>query len=243
MHSPTPLSSVDVVILAGGLGTRVRDVLHDTPKVLAPVAGRPLLDLLLAWLAAHGARRVVLSLGHLADRVLDWLARHGGAHGIELVCRVEPEPRGTAGALRFVRTALHSDPVLVMNGDTLLSADLGPFVAAHRVSGAEASILCTAVEDAARFGRVELGDDRRVRRFAEKRPGQGTVSAGVYLLTAAFLDRLAASGAASLERDILERLPPGTVHGFVTDTGFLDIGTPESLALAAGPPGAPEHSV
>ncbi|MGQ9371557.1 nucleotidyltransferase family protein [Azospirillum sp. A39] len=233
MQREDALRSIDVAVLAGGLGTRIRGVLGDTPKVLAPVAGRAFLAHLLDYLARHGAQRAVLCLGHLADRVTAWLAQGDSHHAIDVVCQVEPRPLGTAGALRFVRGELRTAHVLVVNGDTFLDADLRAFVASHRLSGAEASVLCVEVEDATRFGRVEIGADGRVLRFAEKSPGPGTINAGVYLFSAAFLDRVAASDAASLERDVLERLPPGMLHAVVTRARFVDIGTPESLAAAA----------
>lgn len=232
MQPKDTLHDIDVAVLAGGLGTRIRGVLGDTPKVLAPIAGRAFLGHLLDYLAQFGSRRVVLCLGHLADRVTAWLAQGDPRHSLDVVCEIEPRPLGTAGAIRFVRDELKSDPVLVMNGDTFLDADLGAFVAAHRLSGAEASVLCVEVDDAARYGRVEIGADDRVLRFAEKAPGRGTVNAGIYLFSAAFLDRLAASDAVSLERDVLETLPTGTLHASVVHGRFIDIGTPDSLARA-----------
>ncbi|HYH19692.1 MAG TPA: nucleotidyltransferase family protein [Azospirillum sp.] len=234
MQHKQPLETIDAAVLAGGLGTRIRGVLGDTPKVLAPVAGRAFLGHLLDYLAGFGGQRVVLCLGHLADRVTAWLAQGDSHHSLDVVCAIEPRPMGTAGALRFVRDELTSDPVLVMNGDTFVDADLRAFVASHKLSGAEASVLCVKVEDAARYGRVDVGADGRIQRFVEKTPGSGTINAGVYLLSAAFLDRLAASNATSLERDVLERLPAGTLHAHVVYGRFIDIGTPESLAMAAG---------
>ncbi|WP_029010449.1 nucleotidyltransferase family protein [Azospirillum halopraeferens] len=233
MRPEDALATIDVAVLAGGLGTRIRSVLGDTPKVLAPIAGRAFLGHLLDHLARYGARRAVLCLGHLADRVTAWLSRGDSRHAIEVVCEIEPRPLGTAGALRFARGELRSDTVLVVNGDTFVDADLRAFVAAHRLSGAEASVLCVEVEDAARFGRVDVGPDGRVLRFVEKAPGRGIINAGVYLFSAAFLDRIAASDAVSLERDVLERQPPGTLRAFVAQACFIDIGTPESLAVAA----------
>ncbi|MDQ2105446.1 sugar phosphate nucleotidyltransferase [Azospirillum isscasi] len=232
MKPESTLAGVDVAVLAGGLGTRISAVLGDTPKVLAPVAGRAFLGHLLDRLAGFGARRVVLCLGHRAGRVTAWLARGDFDGSLDIVCRIEPEPLGTAGALGHARGALRSDPVLVMNGDTFVDADLGAFVAAHRASQAEASLLCVEVEDAGRYGRVEVDAGGRIRRFVEKAPGRGTVNAGMYLVSAAFLDHAAAAGAVSLERDVLERAPAGTLHAHVVQARFLDIGTPESLAMA-----------
>lgn len=231
INGPGTLSGIDTAVLAGGLGTRIRGVLGDTPKVLAPLGERPFLSLLLDHFAAFGSQRVVLCLGHLADRVATWLDEEGGPLGMEIVCSVEPSPMGTAGALRYARDKLHSDPVLVLNGDTFVDADLGVFADAHRRSGAAASVLCVDVEDTSRYGRVEISGGR-VRRFAEKCPGAGVINAGVYLFSQDFLDDLVRSGAVSLERDVLEALPPGTLNAEVVRARFIDIGTPESLAMA-----------
>lgn len=229
------LAGIDVAVLAGGLGTRIRSVLGDVPKVLAPINGRPFLDHLLDWLKGHGAGRVVLCLGHGAARVEDHLAARPPSC-IEVVPVVEPEPLGTAGALRFARPHLRSDPVFALNGDTFLDADLSGFAARHRLSGAGLSLLCAEVPSIARYGSVEIGADGRVSRFAEKdgtadRPG--AVSAGMYLMSAAMLDRLAATAGPSLERDFLQALPSGEIRAEVSRGAFIDIGTPPSLAEAA----------
>lgn len=229
------LAALDVAVLAGGLGTRIAAVLGDTPKLLAPIAGRPFLDHMLDWLDGSGAGRVVLCLGHLADKVTTHIAGHPrGRPAVDWV--IEPGPLGTAGALRFARAKLGSEPALAINGDSYVGADLAAFVAFHRAHGAEVSMLCVAVPDAGRYGRVELDDQGRVRRFVEKAPGDdrpGTINAGIYAFSQAFLDRIAAASGPSLERDILQTLPAGTIHAMVADVPFIDIGTPESLAAAA----------
>jgi NDP-sugar pyrophosphorylase family protein len=231
-----PLAAIDVAILAGGLGTRLRGVLGETPKVLAPVGGKAFLDHLFAWLKGFGARRIVLCLGFRAEKVLEHVANHI-PDGLEVVTVVEPEPLGTAGGLRHARDRLVSDPVLVMNGDTFVDADLAAFVAAHRKTGSEASILATAVPSMARYGRLEVDAGGMIRRFAEKDPsdtGPGLINAGLYLFSAAWLDRLAATTATSLERDMLTAASPGTYRAVPTgETTFIDIGTPESLSSAA----------
>ncbi|MBM3568304.1 MAG: nucleotidyl transferase [Alphaproteobacteria bacterium] len=225
---------VDVLVLAGGLGTRLRGVVDDRPKLLAPIGHRPFLDYLLAWLEAQGFRRIVLSLGHLAQRVVDYLAtRAPGRLAVETV--IESAPLGTAGALRFARSALVSDPVMVMNGDTFLAADLRLFLDRHEGAGAAASLLCTQVGDGARYGAVAIDPQGRVTGFAEKNPsrqGPAVVNAGIYAFGReglAWLDRLTGP---SLERDVLAKMPTGTLQGVVAAGEFVDIGTPESLVAA-----------
>ena len=229
------LEGTDLAVLAGGLGTRVRGVLKDTPKVLAPIAGRPYLSYLLDWLEGFGARRIVLCLGHLADAVLDYV-NTAPPRRCDLIPVVEPVPLGTAGALRQARAELRSDPVMVVNGDSFVDADLCAFLDSHRASGAEASILCAEVEDPGRYGCVEISADGRIRRFAEKNPlttGVAPVNAGIYLLNATLLDRIASGSSTSLEHDVFEALPAGATHGMIGRFPFVDIGTPESLARAS----------
>ena len=228
-----PLAGIDVGILAGGLGTRIRKTLGDVPKFLAPVEGRPYADYLFGWLAGNGAQRVVLCLGHLAGRIADRFEH--APLPFELIQSVEPEPLGTAGALRFARPHFQSDPVLVLNGDSFADADFGAFVARHVASGAAATLLCTEVQDIGRFGRVELGSDGAILAFAEKRPdaaGPGAINAGAYLFSSDFLDEIAAGTARSLENDVFAVQPPGRLAAHCGAFPFIDIGTPEDLARA-----------
>jgi len=228
------LQTVDVVVLAGGLGTRIRDTLGDTPKLLAPVGGATYLDFLLGWLAGFGARRVVLGLGHLADRVTAHLDAHP-VEGIETLAMIEPEPLGTAGALRFVDGHVRTDPVMVMNGDSFTGADLCDFVAAHERSGALGTLLCAEVADTAAFGRLRLSDTGRVLEFLEKDPahaGPGVINAGVYLFSAALRARIMGMEGPSLERDVFARLAPGTLNAAASGAPFVDIGAPRDLARA-----------
>ena len=230
----TCLNAVDVLVLAGGLGTRIRQVLGDTPKLLAPIAGRSYLDHLLDWLARFGARRVVLALGHRAEAITEHLARRAPeAIAIETV--VEPRPLGTAGAIRLSRPKLRSDPVLIINGDSFADVDLCRFYEHHRRAGAQGTILCARVADAGRYGRVQVDDRGAICGFAEKDlafRGAALVNAGMYFLSAAFLDRVASATATSLEKDVFERVPPVSLAAFAECGNFIDIGTPESLALA-----------
>jgi NDP-sugar pyrophosphorylase family protein len=228
------LASVDIAILAGGLGTRLSSVLPDAPKVMAIVGGRPFLDLLLEGLMIQGAGRVVLCLGSRAQAVVDYLAGHSYPP-LEIQTSIEPRPLGTAGALVYALSSFRSDPVLVINGDTWTDADLPEFLAAHAASGASASILCAQVSDPRRYGRVEIDDTSRITRFEEKAagpPSAGWVNAGVYLLNRSVLAQLSRGGRQSLEHDVFEAQPAGSLHAHRSAAHFLDIGTPESLLQA-----------
>jgi len=229
------LDGIDVAVLAGGLGTRLAAAVPGLPKALAPVAGAPFVEHLLDWLAAHGARRIVFLLGHRADQ----LQAHLNAHprkGLAFETSIEPQPLGTGGALGLARAKFASDPVLVVNGDTFVDADLAPLVAAHRASKASATLLAVTVPDAGRYGRLAI-EGAHLAGFVEKDTnfrGSAPINAGVYLLAAELLDRVRAKGACSLERDVFAQAAPGTL-GVHHDrlARFVDIGTPESWQAAA----------
>jgi mannose-1-phosphate guanylyltransferase len=229
------LGQVDVAILAGGLGTRVRESLGARPKVLAPVGGRPFLHGMLNSLAARGVRRVVLCLGVGSDQVTEYL-RGISIPGLEIVVSIEPRPLGTGGALRHALPCLRSDPVLVMNGDTICRADPTNLLRAHGARGAKVSLLCVPMRSTKRFGRVEVDDRGFVEGFVEKgRDGDqpGLVSAGVYVLSKSAIMDMPKRPCFSLERDYLEHLPPGDAAAHLEDSPFLDIGTPETLEIAS----------
>lgn len=222
---------MDVAVLAGGLGTRLRSVVADRPKVLAEVAGRPFLAHLLQLVARNGARRAVLCTGYLADQVE---AAFGAAFaGVEIVYSVEPTPLGTGGALRLALPALRTDQLLVLNGDSYVHAPFSEMLTQHRTNRADATLLLSRVADAGRYGAIMLDDDGRVRGFAEKRrAGEGWVSAGVYLLARELVASIPADRPVSLEREMFPAWTARRAYGYRSGQPFLDIGLPESLARA-----------
>jgi D-glycero-alpha-D-manno-heptose 1-phosphate guanylyltransferase len=225
-------SPIDVTILAGGLGTRLRGVVADRPKVLAEVAGQPFLRHLLTRLRSLPVRSVVLCVGHLARQVETTLGCLSG--DMPLRYAREAEPLGTGGALRNALPLLETRNVLVMNGDSFCAADLPAFRHAHRASGAVASLVLTQVADCGRYGRVTCDDGGRVTTFAEKMPGSGPgwINAGIYLFARDAIAAIPADRAVSLEREVLVNHISAGLHGWPGGGRFIDIGTPESYAAA-----------
>jgi NDP-sugar pyrophosphorylase family protein len=222
----------EAAILAGGLGTRLRSVVADRPKVLADVGGRPFLTWWLDALADAGLEKIVLLTGYLGDQVE---AAFGPAYrGMNLVYSRESQPLGTAGALALARPFFQGGPVLAINGDSFFRADLAAYGEWFRAVGASAGLLLARVEDTSRFGRVRIEASGRVAAFDEKAgsTGPGWINAGVYLLAKSFMDRIP-QGPGSLERDVFPRFIGQGLYGRPVEAGFLDIGTPESYGLAA----------
>lgn len=222
-----PLAGIDVAILVGGLGTRLRGVVNDVPKPLAPVLGRPFLFYQLDMLALRGARSVTLCCGYKAELVhqqigTEWL-------GMPVRYSVENEPLGTGGALALARERLHSDPCLLLNGDSWCQPD---FIALLEVAKSfNVTLTLVEMEDASRFGTVELAG-KSVVRFIEKQPGSGLINAGVYCIRQALL-RTLNPAPCSLERDVFpELVAEGQLAGINSSSPFLDIGIPEDYAAA-----------
>ncbi len=220
-----------LVILAGGLGTRLRGVVDDRPKPMALVHGRPFLERLLEAYRAQGFTRALICAGYKAEMIQAHFGA-GAAIGMALSYSVEPEGAllGTAGALRHAAPLLEPTFVLV-NGDTYLDADLSAFSAraAHR-EGCIVGLI--RVPDAGRYGAVELDPSGAITRFAEKSSaGAGLINAGVYVVERAVLDGFPARSPLSLERDVFPSLAgQGRLRGVILDGTMVDIGTPDSYA-------------
>jgi D-glycero-alpha-D-manno-heptose 1-phosphate guanylyltransferase len=221
---------MQAVILAGGLGTRLRAVVSAVPKPLAAVAGRPFLAWQLDMLARQGVGRVLLATGYLSDRIEATIGRSW--RGMIIDYSRESEPLGTGGALRQALALLDEPNVLVLNGDTYLGVDLATMQQAHLQGGACVTIAACLVEDAARFGTLEVRSGHVLRFNAAGAPGPGLINAGIYILDRGLLLD-APAGPFSLERDFLEpqidQLQP---VAFEVSGPFIDIGTPEDFARA-----------
>ena len=232
MDSAYNLQDVSVVILAGGLGTRLRAVLPDRPKVLAEVRGKPFLAYVLAQLSKVGVRRVVLCTGYLGDVVKNALGE--SYHAIELLYSREASPKGTGGALRLALALLESDAVLVMNGDSFCTVDLRAFWAWHVERKAGATILLAKVHDTACYGRVRLDAMGRLNTFEEKSTGgrPGWVNAGVYLMSRSLIHSIPDNRAVSLEKEMFPNWVGNRLFGYRNDGALIDIGTPEGYSSA-----------
>ncbi|MEW6387402.1 MAG: nucleotidyltransferase family protein [Thermodesulfobacteriota bacterium] len=226
------LEVVTGVILAGGAGTRLKAVVSDRPKVLAPVGGRPFLAYLLDQLARAGIKEVVLCTGYQAEMIEAALGDR--YQSLNLKYSREEKPLGTGGALRLALPHCASDPILAMNGDSFIDADLTAFWSWFAPRDRNAGLLLTKVRDTRRYGSVQVREDGLILGFAEKSAafGPGWINAGVYILRKHVLSLIPLGKPYSLERELFPALAGKNLYGFPVTGKFIDIGTPESYLEA-----------
>ena len=227
------------VVLVGGAGTRLRPLTDTRPKPMMTLVDRPFVAHQIDLLRRHGVDDVIFSCGYRPDA----LRAHFGdssPEGVRFRYVVDPEPLGTAGAVKNAEEHLDDGAFLVLNGDILTDLDLDAFMARHRETGAKGTIALTPVDDPSAFGLVRLFEDGAVEAFVEKpsreelRPGEPfRINAGTYLLEPEVLDRIPAGRACSIEREVFPSLADdGVLYGFPSDAYWRDIGTPASYLAA-----------
>jgi len=221
------LNSLDVIVLCGGAGTRLRSVTGGSPKAMASVGGRPFLEVLLRQVKRHGARRVILAVGYQRDAIREYFGDE--ASGLRLEYSVEVSPLGTGGALRNAAPLVEAGDVLIMNGDSYTDADLGEFSAHHGRSHADVSVLVVPADGRVDCGSVLLDQEGRLTEFEEKKGSRRYVNAGIYLARRSVLEEIPAGIQVSLEKDLFPRwvLEGKDIRGFVWPGTCVDIGTPE----------------
>lgn len=232
MQKIDSLEQVTAVILAGGLGTRLRAVVSDRPKVLAGIGGKPFLAYLLDHLSASGCRIVVLCTGFLGEQIRQIFGDR--YRDLQLSYSRESSPLGTAGALRLALPLVKSESVLIMNGDSFCDANLNSFWEWHVKQKAAASMLLVKMPDTKRYGRVMVNADGRILSFDEKddKGAPGWINAGIYLVEQVMLRKIAEDRAVSLEREMFPAWMGQGLYGYSSEARFLDIGTPESYGSA-----------
>jgi D-glycero-alpha-D-manno-heptose 1-phosphate guanylyltransferase len=227
---------MEAIVLAGGLGTRLASRLHGLPKPMAPIAGRPFLEILLTQLRRSGCTRVLLSVGHQHNVIQE----HFGAsfHGMTLDYVIESVPLGTGGAIRLALAEAREESVLVLNGDTFLAADYAAMLRFHASEGAAVTLAVVHCDDVSRYGGVTI-EGRRIVSFQEKGssgPGQtraGFISAGTYVLARKLAWPPALPEKFSIERDFfVPEVARLRAAAYEVDGFFLDIGIPEDLDRA-----------
>jgi mannose-1-phosphate guanylyltransferase len=227
---------MQAIVLVGGEGTRLRPLTDSVPKPALTLVDRPFLAYMVEWLGTHGVTEAVLACGFLPDRLREALGE--GEHGgVALTYVVEPERRGTAGAIRFAAEALGErleDRFLALNGDVLTDLDLTALLRRHDERGARATIGLYPVEDSSAYGLVDCDTTGAVVDFTEK-TGEavpGEINAGAYVLERSVLDLVPAGREVSIEREVFPRLVGEGLCALRLDGYWMDIGTQERYLQA-----------
>lgn len=231
ISTPNP-EDIDVVILCGGLGTRLRSVINDRPKVMAEINKRPFLDILIDYIASYKFRRFILCIGHMGDVIKKYYEKKD--KNLTVLFSEEKEPLGTGGAIINAEALIKSDPFLAINGDSLCRIDIKEFLKFHIEKKAVASIALVSPERDADYGVVTLDSNQRIISFNEKaKPDvDAYISAGMYFFSRDIIGYVPANTNYSLEYDLFPNIIDKGIYGYITGEKLIDIGTPERYTKA-----------
>lgn len=224
-----------MIILAGGLGTRLRSVVSEVPKCMAPVAGKPFLWYLLKYLTHYDVSKVIVSVGYLRGVVMDWIEEVRDEFPFSFEYAIEEEPLGTGGGIHYALSKAITNDVVVLNGDTFFDVNLKELMEAHRLYPSAVTLALKSMRDFKRYGRVIINDvDMRIAEFKEKEYcEEGLINGGVYVINKLepIFDGLPQKF--SFETAVLEpQCKIGKLFGVVQNGYFIDIGIPDDYKRA-----------
>ncbi|MGC3977166.1 MAG: nucleotidyltransferase family protein [Paludibacteraceae bacterium] len=223
----------EAIILAGGFGTRLKHIVSDVPKPMAPINGEPFLSVLLERLQSAGVERVILSTGYMHDKIEEFYGNM--FKKLSLVYSQENIPLGTGGAILEGLKKAQAENVLVLNGDTLFDIDFSILQAFHSEKKTVISVALREIEDVSRYGAVNIDDENRIREFSEKNQlqGKGFINGGIYLINKLWFTGLDLPKQFSFEKEVLEKqYTTNQFYGLGFNAYFIDIGVPEDYFRA-----------
>ena len=222
----------ETIILAGGLGTRLRSVVSDLPKCMAPVGGKPFLYYVIAHLQKEGIQNFIFSVGYKNEIIINFIKKEFS--NIDFQFSIEEEPLGTGGAIRLSCKKTSDHNILVCNGDTLFKIDLQKLSNSHLQHNADCTLSLKPMNNFERYGVVELNDDASIKSFKEKQFYQaGFINGGVYALNARNFMKENLPEKFSFEKDYLEKyVGKRKIYAVIQDEYFIDIGIPEDYERA-----------
>lgn len=232
------LEKIDIVILCGGLGTRLRSVISDEPKVLAKIGDQKFVDILINNTSFYGSKNIILCIGHLKERVKNHFNYYRNGHynysDYNIRFSEEDKPLGTGGALKNAESLIKSDPFIVMNGDSICNIDFRKFLDFHIDKKALLSIALTKSMIPKDYGIVTLDNSLRIINFNEKSINYNDVliNAGVYIMQKKIFSYMPTEKAFSLEYDLFPKLCNDKSYGFLIEGEVIDIGIPERYEKA-----------
>ena len=224
---------LDVVILCGGKGSRLQSAVSDRPKSMALLWGRPFLEWQLMALQEVGFRHVVLCTGYMGSNIRQHFG-DGEDVGLHISYSDESEAMGTGGALRSALHLIHTDSVLVLNGDSWCDVDITHLIHFHNTQEAVGTLALTTVTQPQRYGQVVLDGSGKIEEFLEKEKtvSSGWINAGMYILSHALLESVPQHSCISLEYEVFPNWVGKGLYGYSGEHRFFDIGTPVSYAQA-----------
>ena len=227
------MKDIDVVILCGGLGKRLKSVVSDRPKPLAEIDGTAFLDILIKYVAGFGLKRFILCSGYMGDAIKKHYQQIQGR--LEIIFSQEEELLGTGGAIRNAQSLIKSNSFLVLNGDSFCKLNLSDFYKFHLKKKALLSIVLSKPADDQNSGVAILDSKARIVKFNEKvKPVKGSYSsAGVYLMEQKIFQLMGKNKIFSLEHDLFSALAGKDCYGYYCKNNFIDIGTPQNLIKAS----------
>lgn len=226
---------MEVIILAGGLGTRLRSVVSEVPKCMAPVAGKPFLWYLLKYLTRFEVSRVILSVGYLREVIFDWIEEVKDEFPFTFDYAIEEEPLGTGGGIKLALSKSTKSDVVVLNGDTFFDVNLNGLIEAHRLYPSAVTLALKPMQDFDRYGRVIIDNvDKHIVEFKEKEYcKEGLINGGIYVINKLEPIFAGLPNKFSFETAVFEpQCKLGKLFGVVQDGYFIDIGIPEDYEKA-----------
>lgn len=229
-NTPVDLKETDVIVLCGGLGTRLRRIVSDRPKILARLGEKVFLDILVANLMSQGFKKITLCAGYARQQIKEYAHQRR----YDLTFSDEEEPLGTGGALKKARGLIKSDPFMVVNGDSICEVDFKTFMGYHVSKKGLLSIVLTKSRETEDCGSVSVNASGQLTSFKEKAgDNSGWISAGIYSMNQDSFSFMPDQKTFSLEYylfpNIIKKAP---CYGFLTESPVIDIGTPERYEKA-----------
>jgi D-glycero-alpha-D-manno-heptose 1-phosphate guanylyltransferase len=221
----------EAIILAGGMGTRLRKVISDVPKPMAPVNGKPFLSYVFLWLKRYNIGKVIVSAGYKSDAIVSYFG--SSFNGISLEYAIEDEPLGTGGAVRFALHHTSGNEILILNGDTYFPVDLDKFYSFHAETKSDFSVALKRMNNFSRYGSVECSENTILKFHEKKFCKEGLINGGLYLAGKKYIESRQFPEASSLEKDMLEKeTGTGKLKCLIFEDLFIDIGIPEDYRKA-----------
>jgi D-glycero-alpha-D-manno-heptose 1-phosphate guanylyltransferase len=222
---------MEAIVLAGGMGTRLRYAVADLPKPMAPVNGKPFLFHVLNWLKDFPVERIILSTGYKSESIVEYFG--SSFCGIDVEYAVEEAPLGTGGAIRFAMQKCTGENILILNGDTFFPIELDKFLSFHNERKSKFSLALKPMKDFSRYGSVECKGDVIIRFNEKKFCSEGLINGGIYIINRKFFESIDLPEVFSVEKDVLEKnAGSGILRCMVSDKPFIDIGIPEDYKRA-----------